>query len=307
MLATPPDGRRLDEFFATVYRPLRLRSRSPETSRLHVSAIASYSRWLRRPATLDDLEDLSLAAFLEARTAVDRRSPYTVERERSSLMALARLAFERRMIDRIPTCPPTLLPRRVPRAWSPEQFSRVLTVARAMPGQVGAVPAATFWPAILLCAWETGERVGALMDADPRDFHRRQDGSATLTIQPEARKGGREGRVYSLSPGTAAAVAAVCGADRVFPWPRGATYLWDRLRVLFQKAGVAGKRVGFHQIRRTAASHYAAAGGDAAEFLGHAAGSGSKVAAAWYVDPSLAPKRPAWELLPKVGDGSEPK
>lgn len=302
MLANPPDGRRLDQFFATVYRPLRLRSRSPETSRLHNAAINSYSRWLGRPATLDDLEDLSLSAFLEARSVVDHRSPYTIERERSSLMALARLAFERRMIDRIPTCPPTLLPRRVPRAWTPEQFSRVLAVARDMPGTIGAAPASAFWTAILLCAWETGERVGALMDAEPRDFRMQPDGSATLTVQPEARKGGREGKVYSLSPGTAKAVASVCGADRVFPWPKGATYLWDRLRVILRRAGVGGKRVGFHQIRRTAASHYAAAGGDAAEFLGHAAGSGSKVAAAWYVDPTLSPKRPAWELLPKVGE-----
>jgi integrase len=292
----------LDDFFARVYRPLRLRGGSENTSRLYAAAIGAFSRTLRRRATLADLDDLTLASFLERRAMVDRRSPYTVERERSALMALARLAFERRLLASMPTCPPGKLPRRVPKAWTAEEFARLVAAARGMNGRVGANQESVFWPAILFVAWETGERVSAIMAARARDLVRRPDGSATLAVSPESRKGGREGRVYDLSPATAEALARLSpdGRDALFEWPYSRTHLWGRLGAILRRAGLSGRRVGFHQIRRTAASHFAAAGGSAAEFLGHAAGSGDRVATRWYVDPTLLPRRPAWQLLPPV-------
>jgi integrase len=286
----------LDHFFAAVYRPLRLRSGSPETERLHRAAIRSFSKHLLRDPTLADLDDLALATFLESRASTV--SPYTVERERCSLMALARLAFERRLLPVMPVVMPGKLPRRNPSAWAIADFQALLAVARRQTGEIGGVPASDWWVSLVMVAWESGERIGALMAATPRDLR-----GPHLSIPAEARKGGREGKIHSLSPATVAAVSAVIvpGSDRIWKWPFHRTYLWNRMRKLLQAAGLHGKRLGFNQIRRTAASYVAAAGGDAAEFLGHAAGSGSKVATAWYVDPTLGKKRPAWELLPRVG------
>ncbi len=286
----------LEDFFARVYRPLRLRSGSPHTERLHRAAISSLRKHLLREPTLDDLDDLTLATFLEDRAS--SVSPYTVERERCSLMALARLAFERRLLPIMPVVMPGKLPRRNPSAWTIADVQALLAVCRRQPGMIAGVPASDWWAALVMVAWESGERVGALMAASPRDWR-----APHLSIPAEARKGGREGKIYTLSPATAAAVAAIVvpGSDRVWKWPYCQTYLWTRMSKLLKAAGLHGKRLGFHQIRRTAASHFAAAGGDAAAFLGHAAGSGSKVAAAWYVDARLLPTRPAHEVLPRLG------
>ena len=91
----------LDQFVETIYRPLRLRQRSPNSVRLHHQAVLRLAEHLERPPVVADLVDeLMLAAHLEARA--ERRSPWTVERERSSLLALARLAWERGMIPRLP-------------------------------------------------------------------------------------------------------------------------------------------------------------------------------------------------------------
>jgi len=290
----------LDSFFAGVYRPLRLRSGSPHTERLHRAAISSFRKHLLREPTLADLDDLALATFLEARASMV--SPYTVERERCSLMALARLAFERRLLAIMPVVMPGKLPKRNPSAWTIADVQALLAVCRRQPGEIAGIPASDWWVALVMVAWESGERIGALMAARPADFR-----APHLSIPAEARKGGREGKIYALSTTTAAAVAAavVPGSDRIWKWPFSATYLWNRMRKLLSAAGLQGRRLGFHQIRRTAASHFAAAGGDAAAFLGHAAGSGSKVAAAWYVDARLLPTRPAHEVLPRlVGEKS---
>jgi integrase len=58
------------------------------------------------------------------------------------------------------------------------------------------------------------------------------------------------------------------------------------------------KRLRFHQIRRSAASHYAAAGGDAVEMLDH---SSPKITKRWYLDPRLADRgaRPC-DILPPI-------
>ena len=286
----------LEAFFAGIYRPLRLRSGSPNTERLHRSAISSFRKFLLHEPRLGDLEDLTLATFLESRAAT--MSPYTVERERCSLMALARLAFDRRLLAIMPVVMPGKLPKRNPSAWSVADAQALLAACRRQPGEIAGIPASDWWVSLVMVAWESGERIGALMAACPADFR-----DPHLSIPAEARKGGREGKVYSLSPATSAAVLLIVvpGSDRIWKWPFSETYLWNRMRKLLNAAGLHGKRLGFHQIRRTAASHFAAAGGDAAAFLGHAAGSGSKVASAWYVDARLLPTRPAHEVLPRLG------
>lgn len=66
--------------------------------------------------------------------------------------------------------------------------------------------------------------------------------------------------------------------------------------------GAAGldtrKRLRFHQIRRSAASHFAAAGGEAVEMLDH---SSPKITNRWYLDPRLVDRgqRPC-DILPPI-------
>jgi integrase len=284
------------DFLSRIYRPLRLRGRSGNTVRLHECTLRAWGRWLQRPPAVDDLaDDIALAAYLEHRAV--RLSPWTVERERCSLLALARLARERGLIDVMPVVPGVPLPLRTPTAWSVDQMARLFAAAQREPGVIGGVPAGEWWRGLLLLGWESGERIGAILAAE---FHDLQP--PHLTIGAEARKGRRSDRVYHLSPACCEALRAAHSPGRreLLWWPGCRTGLWDRFRRLLVRARLGGSRVGFHQLRRSAASHFAAAGGDAAAFLGHAAGSGGRVAAAWYVDPRLQERRPPHELLPGI-------
>jgi integrase len=290
----------LAKFFDTVYRPLRLRGRSPKTSTLYHATINAYRKWLRAEGIADEpaiehLEELMLARFLEQRAA--NKSPYTAEKERSQLMSLARLAWERRVpgMDRLPTCPPGVLPDKVPHAWSVDELQRLFAAASAAKGKVGPVPARIFFPALIATAFETGERIGALLAAVPADYQRPH-----LTIEPAARKGGKRGRTYSLSPDCCERIEGLLSfcTPRIFDWPYEHTYLYAKLKPILKAAGLAGRRVGFHQVRRSAISHIAAAGGDPVAFAGHANPSVTK---RWYLDPRMADRGPKpHELLPRL-------
>jgi integrase len=290
----------LRKFFDTTYRPLRLRGRSPRTTALYYATFSAFGKWLRaegiaeEPA-IEHLEELLLARYLEHRAST--RSPYTAEKERSQLMSLARLAWERRVpgMERLPTCPPGILPDRVPHSWSLDELRRLFAAVSAAKGRVGAIPAAEWWPAVIAVAYETGERIGAILSAAVHDYER-----PTVTIQPEGRKGGRRGRTYTLSPETCDRLDKIVayGGDRLLPWPYAHTYLWARLKKLLKPAGLAGKRIAFHQVRRSAISHIAAAGGDPVAFAGHASAAMTKK---WYLDPRMSERGPKpHELLPRL-------
>ena len=293
----------LTKFFNDVYRPLRLRGRSERTSILYKHTITAYRKWLQAEGIADEpalehLDELLLARFLEYRAAT--HSPYTAERERCGLMALARLANERRLIDRLPTCPPGVLPDRIPTAWSADELRRLFAAAGEIRGQVAGVPASVWFPAAISLAFETGERIGALMDTARADYRR-----PTLTVQPESRKGRRRGRVYTLSDATCDRLDALaaCSGDKLLPWDKAATYIYNQLRKILKAAGLSGKRVGFHQVRRSAISHIAAAGGDPVQFAGHANPSVTK---RWYLDPRMTDRGPKpHEMLPRIDQPSD--
>jgi hypothetical protein len=288
------------DFVQNVYRPLRLRGRSPETVRLYACTVRAFGRFLGHAPTLDDLADeLTLSRFVDDRTST--RSPYTAEKERTQLVALARLANERRMIAALPACPPVVLPDRIATAWSADEMRRLYAAAASTPGTVAGVPAGLWWSSLVRCAWESGERIGALLEVRHEHYQR-----PDLAIPGELRKGRRRGRVYELTPGTCDQLDALLAAHQgpaVWPWPHAHTYVWDRLRTILRRAGLARRRVAFHQIRRSAISHLAAVEGEAAAvaFAGHASGATTRT---WYIDPRYARRGPRpGDLLPPLTTG----
>lgn len=295
----------LREFFKTTYRPLKLRGRSPNTARLYDNLFKQFDKWLAAEGIapegcIEHLDELLLARYLEHRAAT--RSAYTAEKERSQLLALARLAWERRVpgLERMPTCPPSVLPDRVPTAWTAEEMQRLFAAAGKARGLVGTIPAGEWFQAAIQLAFETGERIGALMATPSADYRR-----PTLMVQPTARKGGRRGRVYHLSPDLCDRLDKITarGYTQLLPWLQSPTHVYDRLKAILRAAGLDGKRVAFHQIRRTAISQIAAAGGDPVAFAGHA---NPAVTKRWYLDPRMAERGPKpHELLPPL-DLTEP-
>lgn len=297
----------LKEFFKTTYRPLRLRGRSANTARLYDNLFRQFDKWLAAEGiaaegSVEHLDELLLARYLEHRAV--SRSPYTAEKERSQLLALARLAWERRVpgLERMPTCPPSVLPDRIPTAWTAEELRRLFAAAGKAKGFVGTIPAGEWFPACIQLAYESGERIGALLATPASDYQR-----PSLMVQPTARKGGRRGRVYSLSPDLCDRLDKIKahGYERLLPWFQQPTHIYHRLKVILKSAGLDGKRIAFHQIRRTAISQIAAAGGDPVQFAGHANPSVTK---RWYLDPRMAERGPKpHELLPPLDNhGQEP-
>lgn len=290
----------LKEFFKTTYRPLKLRGRSANTARLYDNLFTQFDRWLTTEGIategqVEHLDELILARYLEHRAST--RSPYTAEKERSQLLALARLAWDRRVagLERMPTCPPGVLPDRVPTAWTADEVQRLFAAAGNAHGLVGTIPAGEWFQATIMLAYETGERIGALMATPSADYRR-----PTLMVQPTARKGGRRGRLYHLSPQLCDRLDKITarGHTHLLPWLQQPTHVYHRLKVILRAAGLDGKRVAFHQIRRTAISQIAAAGGDPVAFAGHA---NPAVTKRWYLDPRMSERGPKpHEILPPL-------
>jgi integrase len=285
----------LDAFLDTVYVPLRLRGRSRESVRLLRHAITQFSKWLGRAALLEDLEDLTVSQFLAVRG--QRLSPNSVARERSGLLALWNLAQGRGLVKLRPSVSPELVPQSTPRAFTTDELARLADAARQASGWVGPVPASVFFPALIAVALETGERINAILST-PRMCWRRP----TLTVPAYVRKGGRQERVYELSPEASDLVDRVAAhtGPTVFWWVSSGTALRKRWKTITRRAGLGdGREVQFHALRRSTASHLAAAGLDPTAFLGH---SSDRITRRSYLDPRVvdAHRPKAWQAMPRI-------
>jgi len=284
---------KLDDLFETLFLPLKLRSKSPNTVRLYRHTLRAFSRHLGRPATLDDLTDTTVAVYLSD-YAAGGRSPHTVERERCTLLSLWRWAARRKMLDRWPDIEPTKVPHRVPEAWTEEELQRLFSSIATTPGKIGDIPAAAWWTALHWIAWDTGERISAILGIQWRDVDLRR---RYVICRAETRKGGAMDRLYEVSSECANALRAVRVMplpQSVLPWPFSRTYLWQRYDAILRRAGLpTGRRAKFHKIRRSVASHLEATGGDATQALGH---SSRKVTQA-YLDPRIVRRQATHERL----------
>jgi integrase len=282
----------LQDLFDQFYRPLRLRGRSANTTRLYGCTIRAFGRWLGYPPTIDDLTDLTLSRYLDHRAAC--RSPYTAEKERTQLVSLARFARDRGIIPTMPEVPPAPLPDRVPRAWTLCELGAIYRAAAATRGMVGSVPANVWYSALVLTLWETAERIGAVLACLPHDF----DGTH-LHVRAEYRKGNKRDRVYRLSERTCGLLSQARGTRRLLEWDRSHTLLWSKYADVVARAGLGrGRHLSFHALRRSAASHYAARGGDPVQLLDH---SSPRITHRWYLDRRLTDRGPApCDVLPEI-------
>lgn len=284
----------LTQFLDTVYVPLKLRGRSPESVRLLRHAINQFSRHLGRPAVLEDFDDLAVSQFLAVRAA--RLSPNSVARERSGLLALWNLAQARGLVRLRPLVAPELIPEQTPRAFTAAELSRLWASCGQVRGYVGPVRAGVWFQALLGVLFYSGERITAVLRVEKAGWSR-----PWLSVPAEARKGSRKPATYALPDHVADLVDQVSRHDEpgLFLWPASDTALRERWKVITRRAGLGdGPEVQFHALRRSFASHLSAAGGDAREALGH---SSEKVTRR-YLDPRITDAgRPApWQLLPRI-------
>jgi integrase len=281
----------LCDFFSQLYCPLRLRSRSPNTVRLYAYSCRCFSQSLGHAATLDDLTDDTVSRHL-ARLAADHYSPYSINKERSQLLAMWSWAARKKLVDRWPDVPPERTPTRVPVAWLASEMRRLIVACRAQPGEYLGVPASSWWACLHLVCWDTAERIGAVRQL--KWDHLSTDG--WLLVPAELRKGHREDKRFRLGADTLAELEAIRLPTRamIFPWPYSETYIYRLYSRILQRAGLpTDSRSKFHRLRRTVASYYELHGGNAMELLGH----GSRATTRRYLDPRILVTKQPCDVL----------
>jgi integrase len=287
----------LRSFLDDYYAPMR--GISDRTLRLYGFTLAAFGEFLGHEPTLEDLDPLVVARFLAWR--LRDREPGTAAKDRAQLRALWQLAWDEAIpgVKRGPSASlrRIVVPERVPEAWLTDEMRRLVAAAGEERGLVDGVDAAGYWRALLLVTYDTAERISAVLSLKFRDVH---DGM--VHFRAEGRKGHRRDITRSIKPETQAAIAAISTPPRdvVFPWGRAVSTLYHHLDRVLKRAGLpVDRRSKFHRIRRTAASYYEAAGGDAQELLDHSSPALKRKS---YIDPRITGAgADAAAKIPRVG------
>ena len=178
------------------------------------------------------------------------------------------------------------------------EVERLLASCKQEPGSIAGVAASDWWVGIHLVIWDTGERIGAVTELRWSDLDLEE---RWLCIRAETRKGKKRGRMHRLNAGTVAHLRGMIEPKRqmLFPQPwKHNTSLYSRYSRILRRAGLpTDQRSKFHRMRRTVASYFKAAGGDATELLDHT----SRRVTQAYLDPRIIKETQASDLLPSIG------
>ena len=234
---------------------------------LYGHTISKFAQFLEREPQVADLEDVTVAKFLRWRAGNVRSgkpvSPQTVSKDRSQLLALWNWSCRKKLHPgEWPGLPRQKKVRKTPVAYTSHDIEAMIIAARRRRGD-----AAWWWSTLIQTAWQTGERIGAMLSLrwGDVDANRR-----LVTFRAETRKGGIADNVQPITAALAEELDTKRGQPDALVWPRTGHPLsiYPSLRLVCKAAGVTPR--GFHGIRRASASYVAAGGGDATSHLGHA-------------------------------------
>jgi integrase len=291
----------LNAFYAQTYEPNALRSRRPNTKRLYRTTLLKFAEFVGRAATLDDLNDETVNGFAAWRSRDGRLSKHSVNRDLFNLLAIWRWAHRKGYLENWPDVDMEKPPKKTPVAWPKDEFCKIYTTANQLTGKVSGIPAAAWWVALLSVCWDTAERIGAVMALR---WSHVDTIERWVKFEAEYRKGARADNLRRIADDTALALASVKRWQEtagtldpdglVFVWDRSPTYLWAKYGQILKTAGLPhDAKSKFHRIRKTAASFYEKAGGNATELLGHT----KRETTAAYLDPRIVERPEAIDLL----------
>jgi integrase len=262
---TPATVRQL---FTYVYVPLRLRGKSQRTAHQYRIYVDHLAKFLEREPLLSDFDDEVIGAFFHWLVETGR-SPASANKARNHILALWRLAARKRFVEQFPDVPRLHEPARIPKAWTQADLSKLFATIEGLPGEIGVVPAGAWWLALHHLLWWTAERIGAVLQLRWSDIDL---DSGWLIIPAEFRKFQTCDKATELPPEAINAMRAIVQPQRelILPWPQSKSWLWGRYKKILKRAGLpTDRKSSFHRMRRSAASHFEAAGGNATELLGH--------------------------------------
>jgi integrase len=276
-------------FLLDFYVPRRLPDARPETLRNYLWTFHHFARYLGREAMLSDLTEQQIGGLMQSLND-GHHAPATVNRVLYCLVALARLAFHKRLLEEYPELRPLRDFHRPPVAWREEELVRLFSaVSHFRPlRKIGGIPARLWWAAFLRTAYCTGGRRGALLSLPMVDV---DFSTGAIRFRAELSKTGVE-ELHHVPLECLTALRAIQKPARelVFPDSRNMVSFfkdWDRL---LKWAGLPGGRMNKTQkLRRSAATAAEIQRAGAGQtMLGHATAATTKD---HYLDQSLLGER----------------
>lgn len=287
----------LSEFFRSDYLRHHFDLRATTIMQMQI-AINIFSRMLRRPALVEDLCDDSLLD-LNVWMKSEGRAPRTINSKRQILISLWQHAHFRGYISKeaptVKRVPCAKVSKRNPTSWEHHEFQSLLDACVTFP-ETGFWGTAE-WQSLLLACYDTGERIGALLQTPVRNLNLHR---GTLIVDAAVRKTD-EDMVHFLHPQTVEAIKPTLigstGSRLLFNWPFCRRYLYKKLGQLLAHAGLPdSRRDKFHRIRRTGFTQmFILAGHEAAKaYAGHKTDMSIH-----YLDRTKLPVAKSVELLPR--------
>lgn len=288
------EKKRLIDLFFDHYRPRKLRATSKKNTKLYSVSLNQFARFLNHTPLTTDLTDETIEDFCHW-VVESGRSPYTANCYRSKLVALWNFLAKKRFVEQFPTNVKLAEPHRIPRAWTVGQLSTLFRACDQQTGKIANAPAALWWQALHSLIWDTGERISATLALEWDDL---AWDTGDIVSKAENRKGKKTDKAFRLHPDT---IVVLRGLREFVRGPKILEIdftiftVWNRYRKLLAEAGLPTDRNHkFHCMRRSVASYFEAAGGDATKLLGH---SSRRVTERSYLDPMIVEQRHASEIL----------
>lgn len=286
--------------FEKHYAPDRLLGKSQNTSRLYRNTIRKFGKHLGRTAVIGDLNHKTVTSWLRFQLEQTTLQRATIEKDRHLLCALWRYCSRKRWAGAEPEIQKIDVPDRIPDTWSDDDMQAIVKACQQADGMIGDAEACLWWEALVRVISDSAERIGAVLMVKWSDIDR--DG--WLTVRAEYRKRKSRDRRYKLRPETLKTLERLkqsAGSTKViFNWPYQYNYIWKKYKTILTNAGLAtSRRDKFHKIRRSTASAFEAAGGNATELLDH---SDRKTTLQYYLDPKSLKKVQPADILPGIGE-----
>jgi integrase len=291
-VTTNPEIRSLSDL-CLEYVARKLTTSPVNTISRYSGAIKNMQQVLGREPVIADLTDENLSEIMSV-VLKRNRSKATANNIRKRFIALWNYACRQDYLRIHSETAKLTEAKRVPIAWTRPQLAQLFQECSKQTGHVAGVPAADWWHSLHAVLWDTGERIGAVLAVrwEWIDLHSRH-----LTIPAEARKGGQNDLQWELHPTTIALLLRIREPARklVWPFPFDPSTLWNRYKRLLESAGLPSDRKHkFHCMRKSVASYFEAAGGNATALLSH---SSRNVTIDSYIDLRVCPPPQASRLL----------
>jgi len=284
------------------YVPQRLLGKSENTVRLYNHSINAFSKYIGRTAVIADLNTKTVSDFLGYSLRETELSKATIQKDRTQLVALWNYSARKGWSPEFPEIASIVVPDRVPDSWNDEQLVALMNACKSCEGMIGKIPACDYWPALVSVIFDTAERIGAVLQTEWRSL----DKYGNLVIRGEHRKGGKRDKPFRLRPLTLERLNAIRipGERFILPWPYRYEYIFQKFGEVVEAAGLPRTRRDlFHKIRRTVASKFEAAGGNATDLLDH---SSRKTTKKNYLDPAVLKTTQPADVVPGIGEDVNP-